>query len=142
MSTKLKASLQLLWMCKTMTLFKWVWVIVDLKYDYICLKKLKERSLEEFVAGMTRINVANVHTSGISALCDSDSSLRYSRTEVRLCVVDNVGILADITFSCINSSPSLKSVKSMISFSSSSSSSLLAAFKRRSSRLAYSLYPG
>jgi len=45
-----------------------VWVIVDLKYDFIRCKELKQRLLEEFVAGMTRINEANGHTSEISAL--------------------------------------------------------------------------
>ena len=49
------------------------------KYDLIRHKELKERSLEALVAGMTRIKLANVHTSDIRDRCASDISLRYLR---------------------------------------------------------------
>ena len=64
-----------------MTLFNRVCVIVALKYDLTRRGALNDRSLEAFVAGITRIREASVHTSDSNAHCASDSCLRNWRTE-------------------------------------------------------------
>ena len=45
-----------------------------LRYDFIRLSALKERSLTAFVAGMTKTNLVRVHTSERNSFSAEESS--------------------------------------------------------------------